>query len=410
MTRWRLLHRLEPREHGGADASRVLDQVLLDDDLQGRQPRGGGERIAAVGGAAAGGIRERLGLRQLVGRDDRRERKAAADSLAAGHDVGNHLVVVDAPELSGASEARDHLVGDEECAVLLGDRAHRGQEPGRRDDVAGGALHRLDDDRGDLAAGLVPDHGARFLGARDAAVRVRQVERATVAVGVGRDVGPRHERPQAVLEVAPEQRQDAAGLSVEGAGVADELELLRDRLGQAERGLDGLRSAREELDAGQAGRRHASEQVQELRADLRREAAEGQSLRLILQSLHVVRMAVPDAADRDPGDEVDVGVAVLVEDVAAAALRHREARVEGERLQARRHVTLLELDDLARAGADLAPLVPSVIERPHSGENRAASSAAMREAATARKSAKLGQAFRSITEIAPSGETMASPP
>src|SRR4030095_3290050 len=74
-------------------------------------------------------------------------------------------------------------------------------------------------------------------------------------------------------------------------------------------------------------------------------------------SLNVVRMAVPNAADRDPGDEVDVGVAVLVDDVAAAGPPHRQARTEGASMQARRHVALLERDDLARAGADLAPLV-----------------------------------------------------
>ena len=132
-----------------------------------------------------------------------------------------------------------------------------GQEPRRRDDVAGRALHRLDDDRGDRAAGLVLDDVARLLGAGDAAVGIGQVQRAAVAVGVGRRVGARHEGPEAVLEVAPEQRQHAAGLAVERARVADELELLRDRLGQAERRLDRLGAAGEELDAREARRRHA---------------------------------------------------------------------------------------------------------------------------------------------------------
>ena len=54
--------------------------------------------------------------------------------------------------------------------------------------------------------------------------------------------------------------------------------------------------------------------------------------------------------------------------------------------------------------------VVSVIERLRSDENRAASSAAMWVAATGRKSAKLGHAFRSMTEIRPPGETIASPP
>ena len=211
-------------------------------------------------------------------------------------DVRNDAVVLDAPELSGAPEARDHLVGDEEGPVVLRDRLDGGQKAGRRDDVAGRALHRLDDDRGDLPAGLVPDDVSGLLRAGDPAVGVRQVQRAAVAVGVGSGVGARHEGPEALLEVAPEQRQDAARLAVEGAGVADELELLRDRLGEAEGRLDRLGSAREELDARQPRRRDAAEEVQELRADLGREAAEGQLRGLLLERLDVVRVAVADAS------------------------------------------------------------------------------------------------------------------
>ncbi len=55
-----------------ADALGVLDQVLLDDDLERREARRRGERIAAVGGGAARRVRPGLRLRELVGRDDRR--------------------------------------------------------------------------------------------------------------------------------------------------------------------------------------------------------------------------------------------------------------------------------------------------------------------------------------------------
>ena len=119
-------------------------------------------------------------------------------------------------------------------------------------------------------------------------------------------------------------------------------------------------------------------------------------------------------SDGDAGDEVDVCVPVGVVDAAALAPRHGEAGVQGEGLQARRHVTLLELDDLLRArpgldaAADLrhreAPIATAAREK------RAASRAAIFAAATERKSAKLGQAFKSMTEMAPAGDTMASPP
>ena len=70
---------------------------------------------------------------------------------------------------------------------LVGDRLDRGQELVGRDDVARGALHRLDDDAGDRAGGRDLDLLARDLGARDAARRVARAERAAVAVGVRHD-------------------------------------------------------------------------------------------------------------------------------------------------------------------------------------------------------------------------------
>jgi hypothetical protein len=64
-------------------------------------------------------------------------------------------------------------------------------------------------------------------------------------------------------------------------------------------------------------------------------------------------MAVSDASDRDPGDEVDVRVTVGVEDPAPLAARHGQARVQRKGLEPRRHVTLLEGHDLLRVRADL---------------------------------------------------------
>jgi len=77
-------------------------------------------------------------------------------------------------------------------------------------------------------------------------------------------------------------------------------------------------------------------------------------------------------------------------------------------------VTLLELDDLLGARAGLDTAADAVHRDTPIGtaarEKRTAKSAAIFAAATERKSAKLGQAFKSMTEMAPSCETMASPP
>src|SRR5205814_8228775 len=103
-------------------------------------------------------------------------------------------------------------------------------------------------------------------------------------------------------------------------------------------------------------RRDDAQQLEERGTRLRREAAERQLLDLALERLHVMRMAVAHAADGDTGDEVDVLVAVLVDERAALAARHGQARVEREGLGARRQVLLLERHDLARARPDFPPL------------------------------------------------------
>src|SRR5207244_11829110 len=72
-----LLQGLETPEHDGPDARGILDEVLSRDDLERRQARRGGERVASVARRASARVRERLVLRQLVRRDEGRQRKAA---------------------------------------------------------------------------------------------------------------------------------------------------------------------------------------------------------------------------------------------------------------------------------------------------------------------------------------------
>src|SRR5262249_3524099 len=193
------------------------------------------------------------------------------------------------------------------------------------------------------------------LRARDPAVRVLELEGTAVAVGVGRRIAPRHERPEGVLKVAAEQRQHAAGLAVEAAPEAEHLGLARGRVDEPQRGLDGLGPARDHLDAPEALRRDGGHELENLRAGLGGEAAEGDPLDLALGRLDVMRMTVADAAHRDAGNEVDVLVAVLVDQGAVDAARHRQARVEREALRAGGEVLALLRDDLLRARSRLTP-------------------------------------------------------
>ncbi len=222
-----------------------------------------------------------------------------------------------------------------------------------RDDVARGALDGLDDDRGDLARRLIADHVSDVLRAGDPTVRIAEPERAAVAVGIGREVLAGQEGSQMVLELAAEQAQDPARLAVEAAPEAEDLLFARRRLRQPQSRFHGLRAAREELDACEPLRSEGGEELEEPRPRFRREAAEGQRLDLPLQRLDVVGMAVPDAADGDARDEVDVLVAVLVDERRALAPSHRQAGVQREGLKARRDVPLLPRHDLPRARADL---------------------------------------------------------
>ena len=297
---------------------------------------------------------------------------------------GTTPVVVGAPHRAGAAEAGDHLVGEEQRPVIPGHRLDRPQEAVGRDDVARGALDRLHDDRGDLARGLVADDVADVLRAGDAAVRIAELERAAVAVGVGCRVLAGQERTLVMLEVAAEQAQHAAGLAVEAAPEPDDLLPPGRGLGQAQARLHRLGAAREELDAREPLRRDRGHQLEEARARLGGEAAEGQPLGLALQRLDVVRVAVPDAPHRDARDEIDVLVAVLVPQGRAAAASHGQPRVEREGLVAGRDVARLARHDLARAGPGLARLAHRPPPDARSAPKRSARYAAITGAASSR--------------------------
>src|SRR5262249_53786864 len=75
------LHRLEPREHDAAHALGVLHQLFLDDDLDGRETRRRGQGIAAVARRAGARVGPGLLRRELLGRHDTGDRKAAAHAL-----------------------------------------------------------------------------------------------------------------------------------------------------------------------------------------------------------------------------------------------------------------------------------------------------------------------------------------
>src|SRR5436309_2477473 len=206
-----LLQRLETGEHDLADALGVGDEVLFEDDLERGEPRCGGERVAAIARGAGTRVGPGLARGDRVRGDHAGERKSPAHALADGHDVRNHAVVLRAPHGTGPAESRQHLVGDQERPVLARDRLDRAKEPLGRHHVAGRALDGLDDDRADLAGGLVADDLAEELGARDPTVRIAELERAAVAVADAPDPDPGDEVDVLVAVLVDEGRARAAG-------------------------------------------------------------------------------------------------------------------------------------------------------------------------------------------------------
>src|ERR1700729_1874936 len=127
-----------------------------------------------------------------------------------------------------------------------------------------------------------------------------QIEWAAVTVRIGRMMHARREGTLMVAITTPQHADHALTLAVEAAPEADELELLGHRLGKPERRLDGLGAARKQLQMSEPIRQKRGDKIEEARPRLGREAAEGRPFDLLLEPLHIVRVAVSHAPTRDP--------------------------------------------------------------------------------------------------------------
>src|SRR6267154_4805783 len=129
--------------------------------------------------------------------------------------------MLDGEHLAGAPEPGDHLVADEERAQLVGQLAEQLQIARGRHHVARGSLDRLNDDGRDVLRRLEVDLPAEELDAVPLARGKRLVERTARARRVRGEIRARREWAERVFEARPEQRKNAAGLSVEPAPETD---------------------------------------------------------------------------------------------------------------------------------------------------------------------------------------------
>ena len=149
--------------------------------------------------------REHLRVDQLFARPDAGQRvEAVGERLAEHEHVRLDAEMLDRPQLAGAVEAHLDFVDDQQDAVAVEHLLELDEEVLRRDDVAAGALDRLDVEGGVFGlAGLgVPDAVVfaleQALELLDAVVAVFLLAHALRAAEV---VGERHEL-RAVAEVA----------------------------------------------------------------------------------------------------------------------------------------------------------------------------------------------------------------
>ena len=225
-----------------------------------------------------------------------------------------------------AAEARDHLVGDEERVVLTSHLPDGGQELRRRDHVAGGALDRLHDHRGQGPRGRMLEDLPGELRALDSAGRVLEPQRAAVTVGVGRQIGAGQARSEAVLGPVPDQGHGPGGLAVEAAPEREELELPGVGLGQAQGRLHGLRAARVELDLVEARRRVGGDLAERLGAPGGGEGTDRDLVDLVLQDLTIPGMGMAEGVDAHACGQVEIRVPVDVLDHGAFGTGHRDPR------------------------------------------------------------------------------------
>ncbi len=264
------------------------------------------------------------------------------EGLADGDDVGAHAGVVDPPAQSGATEAGDHLVGDEKRADVIRDGANGGQELLGRDDVPRGSLHGLDDERRHGSRGRGLDVRTDEIGASQAAARVGGVQGTAVAVGVGNLVRAGNHGPEAMLEGGAHERERTHGLAVKSAPETHEFVLARVRFRQAQGTLDGFRAARVELQAMHPrGRRLSRQSFHQFHARRRGEGAHRGSGRLRLYIGHEAGVGMAQGIDGDAADEVQEGVPIHIGHRATPGLLHHDPGHHGVALQSRRHVRVL---------------------------------------------------------------------
>jgi len=262
-----------------------------------------------MGGGVDDVVVSRPAFHQLGGGDAGGDRQAAPESFAEAHDVDGSRVAGRAREHPTAPEAGPDLVGDQARAVLVDQRAQLTDEGIRGDHAAATTQHRLYQHGGHVARGQQLPHEAE-----------RGVEACAAYAGVGREA---HLLIELLREGLSKGRPKAAGgqrpvpQAVVGAVEGDEGRLAGGERGRLERGGDRIapRLAEQHLCVGRRVKR--AQRLEQRQLDVAREQ--------VTEALHQLaalradrfaerRVAVPEEHRPKSGGEIDVAVAVDVDD------------------------------------------------------------------------------------------------
>ena len=252
----------------------------------------------------------------LLGEDGAHRDHARGDALGDGHHVRRHAEIVGPEIRAEPAEAGDDLVEDQEHAVFVADRPQALEVALGRDQDAGRAGYRLDDDGGDGRGIVEQDHPLEVLGELDSMRRLAAREGiAGEVVGVADMVDAREERAEHLAVGDDAADRDAAEIDAVIAPLAaDQAEpaalAARPMIGKRdlEGRLDRLRAGIGEEDVVDALRRELDEARGELEG-LGMAHLEGRRIvelgNLALDGLHDLRAAMAGIAAPQAGRPVE---------------------------------------------------------------------------------------------------------
>ena len=328
-----------------ARARLAVDHGVVAEDVEHRQRRPAGQRVAGVGVRVqepAGGVvvverREHL----VAGEHARQRQHAAGEALGQAQEVRCVRVrLLPREQRAGAAEARHDLVGDQVDAMPRGDRA-RLREVGRVvHRHAGRALdQRFDDQRGRrrMVAGEVGVERGRGGFHADAKARIGTrhdgvgAQQRRIGVAEERHIGHR-ERAQRLPVIAAGEAHEAALVGLAAIAPVVEAHLQRDL------GGGGAVGAVERV--AQSGRRERGQPFREFHHRAVREAGEQhvvEFVQLRAQRGHDARLAVAEEIHPPRAHRVEVAAAVEVVQphTFAAGDRHERQRLVHLHLRAR---------------------------------------------------------------------------